>query len=179
MIRDRGFMADLLAAAREAGCTTLVCTVDMPVPGSRYRDIRAGLAGAPGLAGQMRRLAQAMARSRWALDVGLRGRPHTLGNVAPVLRGRTGLEDFFAWMRGNFDPRVTWKDMEWVRAGWRGPLVIKGIMDAEDAAMAADLAADGSVVSNHGGRQLDGGPSTIAALPRIAEAVGERLTVLA
>jgi L-lactate dehydrogenase (cytochrome) len=179
MIRDRAFMADLLAAAREARCTALVFTVDMPVPGSRYRDIRSGLAGAPGVAGQLRRFGQALARPGWAWDVGLRGRPHALGNVAPVLGGSTGLEDFFAWMRGNFDPRVTWKDLDWVRAAWRGPLIIKGIMDAEDAAMAADLGADGIVVSNHGGRQLDGVPSTIAALPRIAEAVGKRLTVLA
>jgi len=179
MIRDRLFMADLLAAAREARCTTLVFTVDMPVPGSRYRDIRSGLAGAPGLAGQLRRFGQALARPGWAWDVGLWGRPHALGNVAPVLGGRTGLEDFFAWMRGNFDPRVTWKDLDWVRAAWRGPLIIKGIMDAEDAVMAADLGADGIVVSNHGGRQLDGVPSTIAALPRIADAVGGRLSVLA
>jgi L-lactate dehydrogenase (cytochrome) len=179
MIRDRGFMADLLGAARAAGCTTLVFTVDMPVPGSRYRDIRSGLAGAPGFRGQFRRLAQALARPGWAWDVGLLGRPHALGNVAPVLGDKTGLEDFFAWMRGNFDPRVTWKDLDWIRAGWHGPLVIKGIMDAEDAAMAAELGADGIVVSNHGGRQLDGVSSTIAALPRIAESVGDRLTVLA
>ena len=179
MIRDRGFMADLLAAARNAGCSTLVFTVDMAVPGSRYRDIRSGLAGAPGFAGQLRRLAQAMARPGWAWDVGLLGRPHVLGNVAPVLGDKTGIEDFFAWMRGNFDPRVTWEDLDWIRAGWRGPLIIKGIMDAEDAAMAADLGADGIVVSNHGGRQLDGVPSTVAALPRIVEAVGDRLTVLA
>jgi len=101
MIRDRGFMAELLAVAREAGCSTLVFTVDMPVPGARYRDIRSGLAGAPGIAGDVRRLAQALARPRWAWDVGLRGRPHVLGNVAPVLKGKTGLEDFFAWMRSN------------------------------------------------------------------------------
>ena len=179
MIRDRGFMAALLAAAREAGCSALVFTVDMPVPGTRYRDIRSGLAGAPGIAGDVCRLAQALARPRWAWDVGLRGRPHVLGNVAPVLKGNTGLEDFFAWMRSNFDPRVTWKDLDWVRKGWRGPLIIKGIMDAEDALTAASLGADGIVVSNHGGRQLDGVPSTVAALPRIADAVGDRLTVLA
>ncbi len=179
MIRDRGFMAELLAAAREAGCSALVFTVDMPVPGTRYRDIRSGLAGAPGIAGNVRRLAQAAARPRWAWDVGLLGRPHVLGNVAPVLHGSTGLEDFFAWMRSNFDPRVTWKDLDWVRKGWRGPLIIKGIMDPQDALMAAKLGADGIVVSNHGGRQLDGVPSTVAVLPRIADAIGDRLTVLA
>jgi L-lactate dehydrogenase (cytochrome) len=111
--------------------------------------------------------------------VGVRGRPHTLGNVAPVLAGKTGLEDFFAWMRRNFDPTVTWKDLEWVRSRWRGPLIVKGILDAEDARQVADLGADGIVVSNHGGRQLDGTPSTTRVLPAIAAAVGDRLAVLA
>ena len=116
MIRDRAFMRDLLAQAREAKCSALVFTVDMPVPGTRYRDYRSGLAGAPGVAGSVRRLAQAVMHPRWAWDVGLRGRPHELGNVAPVLGKNTGLEDFFAWMRANFDPRVTWHDLDFVRA---------------------------------------------------------------
>jgi L-lactate dehydrogenase (cytochrome) len=179
MIRDRGFMADLLARASDAGCKALVFTVDMPVPGTRYRDIRSGLAGAPGVGGQLRRLGQAMARPGWAWDVGLMGRPHGLGNVAPVLAGRTGLEDFFAWMRANFDPGVTWKDLDWVRERWTGPLILKGILDPDDAREAARLGADGIVVSNHGGRQLDGALSTARALPLVADAVGDRLTVLA
>lgn len=179
MIRDRGFMRDLLAAAKDAQCSALMFTVDMPVPGSRYRDIRSGLAGAPGLAGDLRRFAQAAVRPGWAWDVGLLGRPHVLGNVAPVLKGRTGLEDFFAWMRANFDPTVTWKDLEWVRANWDGPLILKGILDPEDAKAVADLGADGLVVSNHGGRQLDGALPTALALPPIADAVADRLTVLA
>jgi L-lactate dehydrogenase (cytochrome) len=179
MIRDRGFMRDLLAATKDARCSALMFTVDMPVPGSRYRDIRSGLAGAPGLAGDLRRFAQAAVRPGWAWDVGLLGRPHVLGNVAPVLKGRTGLEDFFAWMRSNFDPTVTWKDLEWVRANWDGPLILKGILDPEDAKAAADLGADGLVVSNHGGRQLDGALPTARALPPIADAVADRLTVLA
>lgn len=111
--------------------------------------------------------------------MGLRGRPHQLGNVAPVLGRNTGLEDFFAWMRNNFDPSVSWKDLEFIRANWGGPLVIKGILDAEDAREAAALGADGVVVSNHGGRQLDGVPSTARALPAIADAVGDRITLLA
>ncbi|MFD1613191.1 FMN-dependent L-lactate dehydrogenase LldD [Sphingomonas tabacisoli] len=179
MIRDRGFMRELLASARELDCSTLVFTVDMPVPGSRYRDTRSGLAGAPGLAGGLRRLLQGALRPDWAWDVGVRGRPHQLGNVAPVLGKNTGLEDFFAWMRDNFDPTVSWRDLDFIRSEWTGPLVIKGILDAEDAREAAALGADGLVVSNHGGRQLDGVPSTARALPPIAEAVGERLTVLA
>jgi L-lactate dehydrogenase (cytochrome) len=179
MIRDRGFMRDLLAQTAAAGCSALVFTVDMPVPGSRYRDIRSGLAGAPGLVGQFRRFAQAAIRPSWAWDVGLLGRPHGLGNVAPVLEGRTGLEDFFAWMRANFDPSVTWKDLDWVRQNWGGPLILKGILDPDDARSAADLGADGIIVSNHGGRQLDGALSTARALPPIADAVGNRITVLA
>jgi L-lactate dehydrogenase (cytochrome) len=179
MIRDRGFMRDLLAQAREAGCPALVFTVDMPVPGSRYRDVHSGLAGAPGLSGAVRRAWQAVKRPRWAWDVGLFGRPHALGNVAPVLGPNTGLEDFFAWMRNNFDPSINWRDLDFIRAEWTGPLIIKGILDPEDAREAVKLGADGIVVSNHGGRQLDGVPSTAHALPPIANAVGDAITVLA
>ncbi|MCJ2183464.1 FMN-dependent L-lactate dehydrogenase LldD [Novosphingobium sp. 1949] len=179
MIRDRAFMKDLLAKARAAGCSTLVFTVDMPVPGARYRDYHTGLAGSGGLKGAVWRAAQAAMRPGWAWDVGLNGRPHTLGNVAPVLQGKTGIEDFFAWMRHNFDPSINWRDLDFIRAEWDGPLVIKGILDPEDAKEAAELGADGLVVSNHGGRQLDGVLSSARALPPIAEAVGDRLTVLA
>jgi L-lactate dehydrogenase (cytochrome) len=179
MIRDRGFMQDLLVQARAARCSTLVFTVDMPVPGSRYRDVRSGLAAAPGLAGQLRRVGQALRRPAWAWDVGLHGRPHHLGNVAPVLGDNTGLEDFFAWMRGNFDPRINWSDLEWLRSQWQGPLLVKGILDADDAREAVARGADGIIVSNHGGRQLDGALSTARALPAIAAAVGDRCTVLA
>jgi L-lactate dehydrogenase (cytochrome) len=179
MIRDRGFLRDLLARASARKCGALVFTVDMPVPGARYRDLRSGLTGAPGLGGALRRFGQALLHPDWAWDVGMRGRPHSLGNVAPVLGGRTGLDDFFAWMGSNFDPRVTWADLDFIRESWDGPLIIKGILDAEDARYAAQLGADGIVVSNHGGRQLDGVPSTAAALPAIAEAVGDRLHVMA
>ena len=179
MIRDRGFMGELLAKAKAARCSALVFTVDMPVPGARYRDLRSGLAGAPGFTGQLRRLGQALRRPSWAWDVGVRGRPHHLGNVAPVLGDRTGLEDFFGWMRGNFDATVTWKDLEWVRANWSGPLIVKGILDAEDAREVVARGADGLIVSNHGGRQLDGVPASARALPAIAAAVGDRATVLA
>lgn len=179
MIRDRGFMRDLMARALTAGCSTLVFTVDMPVPGSRYRDYHSGLAGAAGPIGAIRRVFQGAMRPKWAWDVGIRGRPHSLGNVAPVLGDKSGIEDFFAWMRNNFDPSVTWKDLDFIRSEWPGPLIIKGILDSEDAICAADMGADGIVVSNHGGRQLDGVPATAQALPAIADAVGERLTVLA
>ena len=151
MIRDRGFMRELLAQAVAAKCSALVFTVDMPVPGSRYRDLRSGLTG----------------------------RPHHLGNIAPALNGHTGLNDFFAWMRENFDPAIGWSDLDFIRSEWPGPLIIKGILDPEDAQNAAALGADGLIVSNHGGRQLDGVLSTARALPPIADAVGDKLTVLA
>jgi len=179
MIRDRGFMRDLLQKAAALGCSTLVFTVDMPVPGSRYRDLRSGLAGAPGLRGDLRRFWQGLTHPAWAWGVGVRGRPHHLGNVAPVLGESSGLEDFLAWMRNNFDNSVTWADLEFIRKSWTGPLVIKGVLDVADAKAAASLGADGIVVSNHGGRQLDGVPSTARALPPIVDAVGERLAVLA
>ncbi|MBT2186342.1 FMN-dependent L-lactate dehydrogenase LldD [Sphingobium nicotianae] len=179
MIRDRAFMRDLLARARAIGCSALIFTVDMPLPGSRYRDQRSGLAGAPGFRGGLRRTLQGAVKPGWAWDVGIHGRPHSLGNLLPVLGRNSGIEDYFAWMRDNFDPSVTWKDLDFIRSEWTGPLIIKGILDAEDAHEAAALGADGLVVSNHGGRQLDGVPSTARALPAIADAVGDRLTVLA
>lgn len=179
MIRDRAFMIDLIDQARAAGCSALVFTVDMPVPGSRYRDLRSGLAGAAGMAGSLRRAWQAARRPGWAWDVGLQGRPHHLGNVAPVLGSNSGLEDFLGWMRKNFDPTVTWRDLEFVRSRWGGPLIVKGILDPDDARLAADHGADGIIVSNHGGRQLDGVLSSAKALPPIADAVGGRVTVLA
>ncbi len=176
VIKDRAFMRDLLAVAAQQGCETLVFTVDMPVPGARYRDAHSGMSG-PFAAS--RRLLQAMGKPRWAWDVGVRGRPHRLGNVAPVLGKNSGLTDFMGWLAQNFDPAITWCDLEWIRSTWKGNLVIKGILEAEDARAARDLGADGIVVSNHGGRQLDGALSTAAAVPAIADAVRDDLTILA
>lgn len=116
MIRDRGFMQSLLDQATALGCTALLFTVDLPVPGSRYRDVRSRLTGSPGFNGKLSRLVQAAAKPGWAWDVGLHGRPHQLGNVAQVINGNMVLEDFFAWMRGNFDASVTWRDLEWIRS---------------------------------------------------------------
>jgi L-lactate dehydrogenase (cytochrome) len=179
MIRDRGFMRDLMARAVAASCSTLVFTVDMPVPGTRYRDYHSGLAGAPGLAGKLRRGLQGACHPRWVVDVGLRGRPHSLGNIAPVLGSRSAIEDFFAWMRANFDPSINWRDLDFIRSEWRGPLILKGLLDPADALEAAAMGADGIIVSNHGGRQLDGVLSAARALPLIADAVANRLTILA
>ncbi len=176
VIRDRAFMRDLIARAKAAGARALVFTVDMPVPGSRYRDAHAGMSGpyAP-----LRRVMQAVGRPRWSWDVGLRGRPHMLGNLLPVLGKDSGLNDYMGWLGRNFDPSIQWKDLDWIREVWDGPLIIKGILDPDDAREAAAIGADGIVVSNHGGRQLDGVLSSARALPAIAEAVGDRLTVLA
>ncbi|MDQ2077215.1 FMN-dependent L-lactate dehydrogenase LldD [Marinimicrobium sp. ABcell2] len=178
MMRDRGFLREILARARESGVETLLFTVDMPVPATRYRDIRSGLSGGSPVARKLRRVGQVLTRPRWAWDVGLMGRPHNLGNIAPVLGDRAGVDEFWTWMGKNFDPSVTWQDIDTIRAEWPGQFVIKGILDPEDARQAANLGADGLVVSNHGGRQLDGAPSAISALPRIADTVKGELTLL-
>jgi L-lactate dehydrogenase (cytochrome) len=176
VIRDRAFMRNLIATAKAMGAEALVFTVDMPVPGIRYRDAHSGMAGprAP-----LRRVLQTMGKPGWAWDVGLRGRPHALGNLTPVLGTASGMNDYMGWLGANFDPSIAWKDIGWIRDTWDGPLIIKGILDPDDARAAADAGADGIVVSNHGGRQLDGASSTARALPAIAEAVGGRLTILA
>ena len=179
VIRDRAFMRDMLSHVSEGGCNTLVFTVDMAIAGARYRDRRSGLSTPNLTAGALRRLAQALVRPRWAWDVGVRGRPHALGNLSAVLKGKTGLEDFFGWLGANFDPSVTWDDLGWIREIWKGPMIIKGIMDPADALQAVKLGVEGVVVSNHGGRQLDGVVSTARALPAIVDAAGGRLTVLA
>ena len=176
VIRDRAFMRDLLDTAQATGATTLVFTVDMPIPGSRYRDARSGMSGPHA---SRRRWVQALTHPGWSVDVGLLGRPHRLGNLAPVLGRSNGLGDYMGWLSSNFDPTIAWKDLDWIRERWKGPLIIKGILDPEDARAAASLGADGIVVSNHGGRQLDGVLSSVCALPAIVEAVGDRLTVLA
>jgi len=176
VLRDREFMRDLLATAQGLGVKTLVFTVDMPIPGSRYRDAHSGMSGpnAP-----LRRILQAMAKPAWAWDVGLNGRPHRLGNLEPLLGKASGLNDYIGWLGANFDPTIMWKDLDWIRSRWTGPLILKGILDPEDARAAVDIGADGIVVSNHGGRQLDGVLSSTRALPAIVDAVGDRTTVLA
>jgi L-lactate dehydrogenase (cytochrome) len=174
IIKDRGFVRDLLAHAVEAKCSALLLTVDLPVSGSRYRDHRSGLSGGS----RLQRAMQALARPGWAWDVGLQGRPHSLGNLEPVLGKDTGLEDYFGWIGANFDSSITWDDVAWVREHWNGPLVIKGILEPDDARRAISSGVDGIVVSNHGGRQLDGASSTARALPSIVEAVERKLPVL-
>lgn len=176
VLKDRGFMQNALERAWAAGVTTLVFTVDMPVPGARYRDAHSGMSGPNGPA---RRLWQAMTHPRWALDVGLLGRPHDLGNISTYLGKPTKLEDYIAWLGANFDPAISWRDLSWLRAAWKGKIIIKGILDPADAREAVKFGADGIVVSNHGGRQLDGVLSSARALPQIVEAVKGDLAILA
>ncbi|MDN3616089.1 FMN-dependent L-lactate dehydrogenase LldD [Vibrio gallaecicus] len=168
VLKDRGFMKNVLERAKAAGVTTLVFTVDMPVPGARYRDVHSGMSG-PNAA--VRRIFQSMRHPSWAVDVGLLGKPHDLGNISTYRGSPTKLEDYIGWLGDNFDPSISWKDLEWIRDFWDGPMVIKGILDEEDAKDAVRFGADGIVVSNHGGRQLDGVLSSAKALPAIADAV--------
>lgn len=176
VLRDRGFMRNALERAQAAGVTTLVFTVDMPVPGARYRDAHSGMSGPNA---SLRRFGQAITHPHWACDVGLFGRPHDLGNISAYRGNPTGLADYIGWLGSNFDPSISWKDLEWIREFWKGPMVIKGILDPDDARDAVKFGADGIVVSNHGGRQLDGVLSTARALPAIADAVQGDLKILA
>lgn len=175
VLKDRGFMTNVLERAKAAGCSTLVFTVDMPVPGARYRDNHSGMSG-PNAA--MRRYLQATTRPDWAWNVGLMGKPHDLGNISKYMGKAIGLEDYMGYLGANFDPSISWKDLEWIREFWDGPMVIKGILDPEDAKDAVRFGADGIVVSNHGGRQLDGVLSSARAMPAIADAVKGDIKIL-
>jgi L-lactate dehydrogenase (cytochrome) len=177
MLKDRGYMRELLARAKAAGCPVLVFTVDLPLPGARYRDARSGFTGATALSGLLNTLWQGATHPAWAWDVYAGGRPHTLGNVQSAVQGGRRVNDFLAWIARNFDRTVTWKDIDFVREAWDGPIVIKGVLDVDDARDAVRAGAQGLIVSNHGGRQLDGVVSSIMALPRISEAVGDDLEV--
>jgi len=178
IIRDRGFMKDFLGRMEKCGIDTLFLTVDLAINGIRYRDRIGGLAGSQSLLQRPDRLVDILAHPAWALDVGLMGRPLTIGNVAPAMPNGAGLKQFQAWVARNFDPSVTYKDIAWLRQHWKGKLVLKGITDPGDAVRAADEGMDGIVVSNHGGRQLDGSLSSIAALPAVRDAVKGRMTVM-
>lgn len=168
VLKDRNFMINVLTRAKQAGVSTLVFTVDMPVPGARYRDAHSGMSGQFAAS---RRILQAMCHPQWAVDVGLLGRPHDLGNISTYRGQSTSLVDYIGWLGDNFDPSISWQDLEWIRDFWDGPMIIKGILDVDDAKDAVKFGADGIVVSNHGGRQLDGVLSTANVLPKIADAV--------
>jgi L-lactate dehydrogenase (cytochrome) len=176
MLRDREFVRTMLERARAAGCDTLVFTVDLPVPGMRLRDFRNGMLGG----GRLGKLSQAMQLALspvWLYDVGIKGRPHGFGNLREKLGNADEINLYKTFIDSQFDPTVTWRDIEWLRGLWGGKLLIKGVMEVEDARAAADVGADGVVVSNHGGRQLDGIAASIRKLPAVAEALGDRVEV--
>ena len=176
VLKDRGFMKNALERAWAAGITTLIFTVDMPVPGMRYRDLHSGMSGSTG---PVRRMLQATLHPGWAFDVGINGRPHDLGNISAYRGKSTKLKDYIAWLGANFDPAITWRDLQWLRDFWKGKIVIKGILDPDDAREAVKFGANGIIVSNHGGRQLDGVLSTSRALPRIVDTVKGELAIFA
>ena len=178
VMRDRHYAEDLMARASAAGCRTLVLTVDLAVVGHRYRDVRNGLAGGVSRAGALRRRVDFVSHPRWVRDVARAGRPLTFGNLErAVPQGRVP-QDFQQWVDGQFDPAVTWEDLAWVREHWGGSIVVKGVLDPDDARTAVAHGVEGIIVSNHGGRQLDGAPSSIAALAGVVDAVEDRAEVL-
>lgn len=179
LTRDKGANEAMIATAREQGCPALVLTVDLPTPGARYRDVRSSLTGAPGLAGLLHRAAQVAARPRWAVDVGLLGGPIAMGNLTGLVGAKAPLSDYLGWIARNFDPSADWDRLAWVRSLWPGPLIVKGILHPDDAALAVQNGADSIVVSNHGGRQLDGAISAAKALPAIMDRLGGCIPVLA
>ena len=177
-MRDRGYAEDLMARARAVGSPVLVLTIDLAVVGARHRDIRNGLRQDLPRGARLRRGLDLVSHPHWVRDVPLGGKPLTFGNLEKAVPGARSPSAFREWVDSQFDPRVTWEDIAWVREHWDGRLVVKGVLDPEDARRAADAGVDGIVVSNHGGRQLDSVPSTVRALPEVVDAVGDRVEVL-
>ena len=175
VLKDRGYMRNALERAWAAGMKTLVFTVDMPVPGSRYRDRHSGMSGP---AAALRQVTQAFTHPRWAFGVGLFGQPLSFGNIVAYTGHHMTMSDYMGFISKNFDPSIGWKELEWIRDTWKGKLIIKGLLDPEDARDAVRFGADGIIVSNHGGRQLDGAIPTARALPLVSDAVGDELAVL-
>jgi L-lactate dehydrogenase (cytochrome) len=177
MLRDRGVVRAMLERAWVSGCRTLVFTVDLPLPGMRHRDTRNGMT-AQGLRPALGRMQQVLSRPGWLWDVALRGKPLTFGSLSSQVPDARNLDAFKSWVDKQFDPAVTWVDIQWLRGLWPGTLILKGILDAEDASQAVRIGAQGLVVSNHGGRQLEGACATARKLPEIAQAVGTDCEIL-
>src|SRR5713226_7330137 len=175
VMRDRGFAASLIERAKQAKCSALLLTLDLQIQGQRHRDLKNGLAVPPRLT--FGTFLDVLSKPSWALNV-LRGRRKSFGNLEGRIPDANSLTTLSQWIAGQFDPTLSWKDVEWVKNLWGGKLVLKGILDAEDAKIAASSGADAIVVSNHGGRQLDGTASSIRALPEVVNAVGGRIEVL-
>ena len=175
VIHDRGFSKDLLERAKKAKCNVLVLTVDLQVLGQRHRDIKNGLTVPPEI--RLKNIIDVATKPAWAWSI-LNGRRKTFGNLAGHVEGMENVNSLAAWIEHQFDPALSWKDVEWIKNIWPDKLVLKGILDAEDARTAVKVGADAIVVSNHGGRQLDGAPSSISALPKIADAVGSDVELM-
>lgn len=174
MMRDRDAMARMIDRCKAANCSALVLTLDLQVIGQRHKDIKNGLTAPP--RPTLRNIVNLMTKPRWCM--GMAGtRRRTFGNLVGHVKGVSDMSSLAAWTNEQFDPQLSWPDIEWVKKQWGGKLILKGIMEVEDARLAADVGADAIVVSNHGGRQLDGAPSSITALPPIVEAVGHRTEV--
>ncbi len=179
VMRDRGFAEDLLARAQAVGSPVLMLTIDLAVVGARHRDTRNAVVGQASAWAKARRGLDLVSHPRWIASVPRKGQPLTFGNLEKVVPNARTPADFKDWVDSQFDPSVTWDDIAWVREHWNGKLVVKGVLDADDARRAVDAGVDGVVVSNHGGRQLDAVPSTARALPEVVDAVGDDLEVLA
>jgi L-lactate dehydrogenase (cytochrome) len=175
VMKDRGFVRGLIERAAAAKCSALVLTIDLQVLGQRHADVKNGMTVPPEI--RIRNVIDIATKPGWALSV-LGGKRKTFGNLAGHVRGMENVNSLSKWIAGQFDPALNWKDVEWVRSLWPGKLIIKGVMDVEDAKLAAKTGASALVVSNHGGRQLDGAPSSISALPKIAQAVGGECEVM-
>jgi len=175
VMRDRGFTRELIERAKAAGCTALMLTADLTVQGQRHREIKNGLSVPPRIT--LHNLLDMLSKPRWAWSM-LNAPSRSFGNLRGRIENTDSLTTLAQWIANQFDPTLTWEDLEWIRALWPGKLIIKGILDPEDARIAADHAVDAIVVSNHGGRQLDGAPASIDVLPSIVQAVGDRVQVL-
>lgn len=178
VMRDRGFAEELMARAREVRSPVLILTVDLAVVGARHRDVRNAVVGRPGGWAKALRGLDLVAHPRWIRDVGVGGRPLTFGNLERAVPGASSPVAFRDWVDSQFDPSVTWDDIAWVREHWDGRLLVKGVLDPEDARRAVEVGVDGLIVSNHGGRQLDSVPSTVRALPDVVDAVAGQAEVL-
>jgi L-lactate dehydrogenase (cytochrome) len=175
VMKDRGFIRSLIERAVAAKCSALVLTVDLQVLGQRHCDIRNGMTVPPVV--KLANVIDIASKPGWALSI-LQGKRKTFGNLAGHVRGMDNVTSLAQWTNSQFDPALNWKDVEWVRSLWPSKLILKGILDVEDAKVAAQTGASALVVSNHGGRQLDGAPSSISALPKIADAVGSQIEVM-
>jgi L-lactate dehydrogenase (cytochrome) len=175
VMKDRGFIRSLIERAAAAKCSALVLTVDLQILGQRHRDIKNGMTVPPEL--RLKNFIDIATKPTWALSV-LRGKRKTFGNISGHIKGMESVNVLSQWISGQFDPSLNWKDIEWIAGLWPGKLILKGVLDVEDARIAAKSGAAALVVSNHGGRQLDGAPSSISMLPRIADALGSDIEIL-